>query len=159
VKLIFLDIDGVLNSAATFQALAEGHGCHANGFRAMCPEMVARANRLIRESGAHVVVSSSWRGTVTSTGQILRNNGLKCRVIGCTPRLGREVVIDDKVYLEGERGHEIQAWLDWYRRPVESLVILDDGDDMAHLKDRLVQTDWAVGLQDADVERALALLA
>ena len=56
------------------------------------------------------------------------------------------------------RGEEIQAWLDGAGTEVESFVILDDHDDMAHLADRLVRTDSAVGITGEDAGRALGML-
>lgn len=156
VKVIFLDVDGCLNSTKTWRALMQGHGCHTGGNRATCPELVARVNRLAAESGASIVVSSSWRSkSVTATRELFSANGITGRIIGCTPHL--EVMVDG-LYRAKVRGDEIQAWLDSYHRPVESFVILDDSDDMAHLLPHLVQIDPRVGVQDGDVERAMIVL-
>jgi len=52
------------------------------------------------------------------------------------------------------RGEEIQLWLDNYQAKssfmidevVDQFVILDDDEDMNHLKNHLIQTDYQVGL-------------
>ena len=67
-------------------------------------------------------------------------------------------IIDYTNSYYGERGHEIQEWLD--RHPeTESFVILDDGTDMAHLASYLVNTDFANGLEDKHVSQAIEILS
>ena len=158
-KLLFLDVDGVLNSQATWEAMVAGHGCHKSGDEAVCPELMARVNRLIEVSGAQVVICSSWRfNSVTRTAELFKKRGLVGRVIGCTPRLEN---YKNGMYQGRVRGDEIQAWLDSYitpRRPVEAFVIIDDNDEMSTVKGHLVLTDADVGITDADVERALQIL-
>ena len=59
----------------------------------------------------------------------------------------------------GERGLEIDAWLKSVPYPVASFVILDDKDDMAMHRDRLVQVDCTVGLGLKEVRRAMEVLS
>ena len=47
MKIIFLDIDGVLNTY--------------NSMDRFCPKAVSCLNEFVQESGAKVVISSSWR--------------------------------------------------------------------------------------------------
>ncbi len=54
MKVIFLDFDGVLDSAAFLAA-----GPHQLGD--LDPAAVACLNRVVARSGARVVVSSAWR--------------------------------------------------------------------------------------------------
>lgn len=152
-RIVFLDVDGVLNSHAWWarKAFEPAHP-------QLDPEAVARLDRLCRETGAAVVVSSTWRSAgATHMREVLGAVGFKGRVIGCTPQMAR--MGTNGVYLGVERGHEIAQWLSTFPRPVERFVILDDEDDMADLRGFLVQTDYAVGLTDADCERAAAMLA
>jgi len=61
VNVVFLDLDGVLNSRAWWNL---GRSCGlpwpVNQFD---PNAVQRLNRLLSESGARVVLSSAWRTT------------------------------------------------------------------------------------------------
>lgn len=146
MKVVFLDIDGVLNSAKT-------------NFHRIDPELVSHLNWLLDQSGAKVVVSSTWRMFVTMPDELIRAGLDRERLAPDwrTPdatfvQRGSEVVIAD------ERGHEIQDWLTRHEECV-GFVILDDANDMAHLVDRLVQTDHMVGLTMADARRALEMLA
>ena len=52
MKLIFLDIDGVLNDRAFHE------DAQSNTIK---PECVAHFNRLIHETGASVILTSAWR--------------------------------------------------------------------------------------------------
>ncbi len=61
--------------------------------------------------------------------------------------------------LERERGLEIDAWLRSAPYSVTSFAILDDRDDMAMHRDRLVQVSPEVGLNQLQAQRAIELLA
>lgn len=151
MKVIVLDIDGVLNSDAFLNRdrVSDKDGDWVQWWLDYFdPAAVAVLNRLTGESGAVIVLSSTrrnWAG-LEDLRMILGRAGVAAELLDKTP------------YLRGRpRGEEVQAWLDGNK--VESYVILDDHDDMGYLADRLVQTDSAVGLTDADAERALRLLA
>lgn len=147
-RLIALDIDGVLNRHETYQE---------RYWPPIDPVLVGRLDRLVRETDARVVISSTWRlmYTLTELRELLARAGgliVAGRVIGRTPELRYP---DD---MPRPRGEEIEAWLaGWRERARARLVILDDADDMAHLLPRLVRTDPFHGLTDADCERVVAL--
>jgi hypothetical protein len=154
MKLIFLDIDGVLNSGAFYRerppearlALSD-----ETWWQEMIDaEAVARLNRIIAETGANVVISSSWRIVLDAGAlrSVLKACGFEGEIIGVTDQL-----------VEGTRGDEIVAWLAHTAHDVEAFAILDDDEDMGELVGRLIRTTWELGLQDEHVERALELLA
>lgn len=133
---IFLDFDGVLLTKWT-------------RFRRMDVCAVSQLNRLCRESGAGVVISSTWRHIgLGRCRAMLREADFKGKVLGATPTIwGRGFC----------RGDEIQDWL--ARHPeVERFVILDDDDDMGELLPYLVRTETLAGLTGHEVDRALAML-
>lgn len=156
MRIIFLDFDGVLNSHAWF--VQGGRSMHD-----VDPACVRRINTITERTGAHVVVSSTWRlgRTLDELRSILAKHGYNGKVIGVTPDLSGRTT---GLHVAVERGHEIQKWMDDRAREdarfgvVESFVIIDDDSDMAHLKPRLVQTTFATGITDLQVERAIALL-
>jgi hypothetical protein len=140
--LVFLDFDGVLNSGRSVQELGTRYR-----FARSC---VAALNALLQRSGALVVVTSSWRAnwTLRENAEFLERDGvLPGRVVGKTPDLERE------------RGLEIQAWLRSVPYLIASFVILDDRDDMVMYRDRLVQVNPEVGLNEAQAKQAIELLA
>ena len=151
-KLIFLDIDGVLDTYASRYKLD--------------PVLMARLGTLIERTGAVIVISSSWRamdvaGTVKfmtdSDNPSVGSNHFPFtdKVVGVTPILFS--VIDGEIDRPATRGEEIAAYLKAH--PCDNYVILDDCDEM--LRDQwthLVLVNDEVGLADADVEKAVAIL-
>jgi hypothetical protein len=129
---------------------------------------MACLNRLIAETGAKIVVSSSWRAEThwTRLGPALQRQGLVADVIGETPDLP-----NNRLWLANweirhgapfdferlERGWEIAEWIAAHPE-VTSFVILDDVSDMDALIPWLVLTHPIDGLTDPDVERAKYLL-
>lgn len=157
MRLIFLDIDGVLNSHPFLRAWNERlpPGSVALSLKdhvdQINPAAVARLNRLIDETGANVVISSTWRKILSFTDlrKVFHRVGLRTELFSTTP------------VLNSTRGREIARWIEFRRRKMqlESFVILDDDDvDMDRLIGRLVQTKTETGLLDEHVEAAIALL-
>ena len=144
MKVLFLDIDGVLNSeqsAIYYNRLNVENG----GFNDFsCPIARSNLHSILEElPDLKIVVSSTWRlgETLESMRGVLAQLALikPDRVIGMTPSLRGGKV----------RGDEIQAWLD-ANPGVERFVIVDDDSDMAHLMNSLVQTSWRHGLMRKD---------
>ena len=149
MKVIFLDIDGVLNNSG-------------NSFRRLDPENVARLNALCRQSGARVVVSSSWRlWGMKLVRERLREEGFAGRIvlIGAEPHAPYERPPLSKGYLAGkaERASVFVHPPDWYADNQVELrtatrvaqldrhqhrVVLDDGERVHY--DRLLITTGAV---------------
>jgi hypothetical protein len=131
----------------------------ASGIRAKADaDCVAHLNRIIEESDAYIVVSSTWRtlGLITMKDHLLEW-GVKCKVLDVTPDLTRK---HGALYAGATRGAEIQAWLDNYtRHEIESLVILDDDSDMGALMPWLVKTSTEHGLTEADAGLAIKKLS
>lgn len=166
MRVIFLDIDGVLNHCDT------RHDARPSDTEPLPipieAECMARLNRLIAETEAKIVISSSWRTFARwqDLGPALVRHGLVAEVIGETPDLP-----NDKTWLANweiskgspfafehlERGWEIAEWLAAHPE-VTAFVILDDCSDMDMLKPWLVLTHPNDGLDDPDVERAKWLL-
>lgn len=156
MRVVFLDIDGVLCTWASMQLARRDPRPSQARF---CRSSVDNLNRITDRTGAVIVLSSAWRCRCPSMsialGSHIALEGVTAPVIGQTPRLKDE---GGRVY----RGNEIQAWLDdtGFREPVESFVILDDDSDMVHLSDRLVHVvnGMGTGLLPRHVEEAVAVL-
>lgn len=160
MKIVFLDFDGVLNSRAFFRAnKGKGATNELGEAGAIDPKAVAKLNRLLDETMAVVVVSSSWRCAYSQAklGEILSLRGFTGLVIGVTPDL--TTTSEDGLHLAKERGDEIRQWLDDNTHfDVTSFVVLDDNGDMRAVRDRFVQTDFDTGLTDERVERCIEIL-
>ena len=152
MKVIFLDIDGVLNSWRWYkdQTLKGKHVSMLPDDQ-IDPKAVTRLNTIIERTGAKVVVSSTWRlnRTVAQLAEILGSKGFTGEVIGKTGRRGGP---------RPQRGDEIQDWLN-ENVGVERFVIIDDDSDMVHLMDRLVQTGMKKGLTQALAEEVVQKLS
>jgi len=160
MKVIFLDIDGVLNSFEKHADLTLPHHewspetMNAIGIQlGVFSEMVERLNKITDATGAWLILSSSWRvGYLANWADVvihLHNAGVRGFILGRTPH-----GIDFRT-----RGAEIEAW--FAQNPgekVEAFVVLDDSDKMESLSDNWVRTEFNKGLQDEHVERAIILL-
>jgi hypothetical protein len=167
VKIIFLDIDGVLNKVDTPGVpYTEPDELLLIPIDATC---MARLNRLVVETGAKIVISSSWRKFTRweDLWPALATYGLVAEIVGETPDLINDPVWLDRhrtrdgapfMYEMLERGMEIWEWLKDHPEVTE-FVILDDCSDMWRLKGNLVLTDPIDGLDDPDVERAKYLMS
>jgi hypothetical protein len=160
MKLIFLDIDGVLNSVTYAKAR---YRAGETGWDQIDPAAITRLNRAVEYSGAKIVISSSWRkgfhfmvqrgAKEADLGEWLRESkGLRADVIGMTP---------EQVRVEGRRsyrGDEIQAYLDGLPEQPEAVAILDDDSDMLHLYPWLVWCPNETGLGDREHDELLRML-
>ena len=147
MKIIFLDFDGVITTLRTQWELDD--------------EKMALVRRICDETGAKIVISSTWRwGSLETTlkkifgkdyddSHYLLNTGT---VIDITTR-DRSFIKDWIV-----RGHQIQKWLDEHPE-VENYIILDDDSDMLpEQKSHFIHTDTYLGISEEDTEKAIRML-
>ncbi|ABS28202.1 HAD domain-containing protein [Anaeromyxobacter sp. Fw109-5] len=157
MKVVFLDIDGVLNSDAWFARSPPRDW----GLDHLDPEAVARVDWLASDPAARIVISSTWRLVypLDEIRAMLAARGLRAPIVDRTPEIPAE-------FAEGRiRAQEIGNWLHAQglreRRGeggVESFVILDDLEGFGDLERYCVRTQFATGLLDEHVVRATALL-
>lgn len=119
-KIIFLDIDGVLN------VIPQGRDRFGSLFH---PHLVENLKYIIEETNAEIVISSTWRFSGLSVLQTMwEMRGLPGEVIDTTPWTAATWVVN--LYDESsgpERGYEIQEWID--KNNPDRYVIIDDDDD------------------------------
>lgn len=137
-KLLFLDIDGVLNNEYTKE-------CSVTGFRGLDLRLVTKfKNWFSTQEDLSIVLSSTWRIDPVMKQEILDAGIL---FVGETQRLDKE------------RGWEIERYLLDLLPTVPRFVILDDDSDM--LSSQLpffVQTSPVHGLRDKDLVKAERIL-
>lgn len=156
MKVVFLDIDGVMVTGETVGQHVAVEGHHFNPF-AKGP--VYQLNRILRETGAHIVVSSSWRCDGPRWDALLfhfTQQGVEQRPIGRTPDLNRRR--PSGIFEAVQRGEEIKAWL---AHDVEAFVALDDDSDMDAIRANFVHVRhgmWRGGLNRDHADAAIALL-
>ena len=120
-KIIFLDIDGVLNLRMQSR----------DRFGSMFhPQFESNLKSLIDATGAKIVVSSSWRFSGLSVMQEMwQSRELAGEVIDITPFTAVYEADRDSGFLDRcERGCEIREWMKTHN--VDNYVILDDDRDM-----------------------------
>ena len=138
-KIIFLDIDGVLNSTKTsFAFKGYPFDLSVAELRKFDTTAIAAIRKLCSVGDIGIVLSSSWR-LHFSCFEI--SNAFDLPVFDCTPtRLSNR-----------KRGYEIKEWLDEHSE-IEKYCIVDDCPDM--LDDQLlnfVQTDEDNGLSWSNI--------
>lgn len=135
IKVIFLDVDGVLNHK---EFLLSTHDVFS-----LDTSCLTRLRRLVDVTGARLVLSSSWRRSENKIKYLEEKIGIK--FYGMTKN-------DYK-----PRGVQISDWLKEHKE-VEDYIILDDED--FDIKDcRLVKTSFENGgLLDCHVKRGIEML-
>ena len=144
MKILFLDIDGVLNCQSMPR---EDRIKTAGGL--ISKRCLKLLNELIDETGCKIVVSSTWRkDTSHDLFETLYNAGLiKESLIGKTPDFNTPYML---------RGNEIRAWLKMYatKNGVTSYAIVDDDSDMLLWQaENFIATDGWVGLTPSITHR------
>lgn len=157
-KILFLDIDGVLNSERYIKRIGE---LFDNPDYQIDPEAVSILNKLISICKVDIVLSSTWRlafsshpSPIEAVQKMLEHYGITGKVVGVTPSIYTKTGL---IYLSQSRSYEIQAWLDEHVE-IKDFVILDDDGDMADLKEHLVQTKFEDGIQEIHIVKALRIL-
>lgn len=171
MKLIFLDIDGVLNNVEWCDIVYKRtpNDLRSKSFDtiytpvAWDPSCVHNLFRIIEATDANIVVSSTWRVLpehiknclyslcpFLSSGHNAKEKGLKeIHIVGMT---------SSKIS-NGPRGMEIKQYLKNTVYDVESYVIIDDNSDMLpEQNDNFVQTDPLVGLTAQNADQAISIL-
>lgn len=133
-KYLFLDIDGVLNHDEWFES--DGYRQNQANWQVSMfdPKCVERVNRILEETGAELVVSSSWRN-MSDLENIFAGVGLPTK-FHRTPYADhiypdldpiRDLYNDDVRYW---RGSEIKYWLEHNAEAPYTYCILDDDCDI-----------------------------
>ena len=152
-KLIFLDIDGVLNTSCYMTLCQlEGRPDKDKYGPLFDPKAVENLRRIVDASKAEIVITSSWRYIhgVDVLRQMWEERGLPGKIYGVTSM--------DKL---GSRGDEVEEFLkDAFGDCRNDYLILDDECDYGEgLQERLVLLDPMYGLKSGDVERSLEILS
>lgn len=159
-KIIFLDIDGVLNSSNTFKENKTIKNLYnkcldrtyMNDLKWLLLdidfEKLQLLKKIVEVTGAKIVISSSWRNLrlYPLIEEYLVSKGLP--IIGTTKNI------------ESQRGKEIKTYIE--ENKINDFIVLDDEifDDYDDLIiNRLIKTDfYQNGLDEQHVEEAIKVL-
>lgn len=142
MKVIFLDIDGVLNNSQDF---GDSSKCKKS-WMAICPDKLDRLNRLIEFSGYKVVLSSSWR-TAQDEKEELNRRGVTWI---STTRID---------FHYRKRAIEIMEWL-ILNNPKEFIILDDDPSPQQYpfLAPFHVLTTFCNGFTEEKLEEAIKII-
>jgi hypothetical protein len=171
--VIFLDIDGVLNTESfvgcAFQVqeilnknkitnislndiIRDQYGLLFD------PLSVKSLEIIIKNTGAKLVISSTWRHSgIEIMQEMWKIRNLPGEVVDITPTLRNTE--DKRPFKERcDRGHEIKKWLDTHPE-VTGYLILDDDDDMLpEQQPNFLQTHFQYGLMTKQIQLATEIL-
>jgi hypothetical protein len=148
MKIIFLDIDGVLNSDYWYRTRhTKGHTNDADSETwDFDPRSIKALNNIISATQAKIVISSTWRlgKSLSELAELCAKVGIEGEIIGATPFISVQK-------LDIPRGMEIKQYLskncNWYYMPhnnkelaiqyiegltIDNYLILDDDSDMLY---------------------------
>lgn len=156
MKILFLDVDGVLNAIEDW---IEMKLYPEETLNRTC-EVISRAKmamlqNVVAETDCKIVLSSTWRRlyTLDEFHEVLAMRGWT---------LPRETFIDVTCSVaSGYRGHEVQIWLDENKEKLgvtNICIVDDDGDFQTELRPYFVQTNGRIGMTFMDMERMIAVL-
>ena len=162
-KVIFLDIDGVLNTGWWYSQMDRNTSKDKYGY-AFDPNAVANLKRIINETGADIVISSSWKSFgFSELEEMWEDRGLPGKLIGITPNsVSDEMLLNvdlDHMELFSIRGMEIKEWLTKNGKHVSHYVIIDDMDNMLlEQHPYFVKTDPEMGISKENADQAIQIL-
>lgn len=154
MKIIFLDVDGVLNCCYTKKRTP-------NGFIGVEEENIARLRQIVDATGAKIVLVSSWKSmwekdeAECDIDAVYLNAMLKKHSLYICAKT------EDREY---DRGHGIKKFLDGIVNGcVESFVILDDDffadyEELGLLPFVVQPSYYKCGLEDCHVDQAIQIL-
>lgn len=159
MKIIFLDIDGVLNcqdaymnGECQYQTWVDTTG-KKEQYQQFCVRSKNLLNKLIDETNSKIVISSTWRFSgIDFMRKIWKHEQMHGEIIDITPSF-RSVKLSDTKSYTVPRGCEIDAWLkvngfwyiDWSKEQqrsyinasgIENYIIIDDDSDMLYHQQR-----------------------
>ena len=147
MKIIFLDIDGVMNSQTYYRSIK----VKSKDWDRFDPIAVKLLKMLLEEFEAKIVITSSWRfGAIDILINELSKTGLKKYLYKDwkTPQL-----------YGYKRGDEIQKWLEKHLE-VNNYIIIDDEENILDNQLRyFIKTNMTFGFNDECYERAKIILS
>ena len=165
MKVIFLDIDGVLNSTDYMHELIDNnvHEYENDIYQFIDENAVNIIVNLCKEYNLKLVITSSWRHfNLESTLEYFKEIenkkiwSLIPYIIGVTPRAWIEKEDGHLDFLD--RGYEIEKYLN-ENKEIDEYVILDDDTDMLESqKEHFIHIDGKHGLNDCYINEIKKIL-
>ena len=149
MNIIFLDVDGVLNSIKglnqTYFQTKRPYSGYDYPFDVRC---IYNLKRLVNETNAYIVIISTWGKDKIGRDILLaelKKYGLDTRIIGYTTDLKKS------------KEEEIKAFLEILNEDI-NYIIIDDELTTSDLNKFLIKTDFRRGLTEEDTENGIKKL-
>ena len=154
MKVLFLDIDGVLNHECwyrdRFNKEIYPEGVPTYPLSEFYPESVKRLNKILKETGAKIVLSTSWRFD-KDIDTILSVVGINQTIYDKTPYCGHK-------YGSLCRGKEIKEYLNNHTEITNYAIVDDDSDMEPEQMNNFYQTSEYDGLNDKATDILIGIL-
>lgn len=133
MKILVLDIDGVLNVC---------YPKHDEFGSLFHPHFEDNLRYIIEQTGAKIVISSTWRFAGLSEMQRMwKERNLAGEVIDVTPDCALNIEPDENGnYERKERGYEVKEWLDAHPEVTHYAICDDDEDFLENQMNNFVRT-------------------
>ena len=153
MKIIFLDFDGVMDTAYYGHVLAKEGKLGSDEYGVVFdPNCVRNLKYIVERTGADIVVTSSWKDLMTYQDfwEMWKSRNLPGFVTDLTP----------SPFGKRKRGDQIDAWLDECKADCQYVIIddLDINNFNEHQLPRLLQVSPFYGLDAETAKRAIELL-
>lgn len=149
MNIIFLDVDGVLNSISHLKEVYYLTGIPHSNYEYPFDEKCLNNLKLLVDDNTKIVITSKWRKDIEGINKLmeeLKKYDLDKYVVGFTP------------ILYTHRGQEIKSFIENTDIEIAHFVILDDNSDMDDLIPYLVKTNIQIGLTYENVLEAKEIL-
>lgn len=171
MKLVFLDIDGVLNYELFWKDEAQDiklknlSESAPKGSHDICKDKIGLLNDLIEQTEAKIIISSTWRKyyTLDELRELFKFMGFKGEIIDTTPYLNFQKL--DGYNYSVPRGCEIKAWLEINKdklgvesHKIKYLILDDDSDMLYNQRHAYFRVDPYCGLTYNVIYRAVRYL-
>lgn len=156
MKILFLDIDGVLNSKQWHNS----DNCKAFGTsvkRFFDPVRVEYLNRIVTETETRIIISSSWRiiRSLQNLQDLFKSIDFTGRILGKT-----EILSTFEPDTPNLRGVEIKNWIKdnqkHFKTPIKYVILDDEDDFLKEQKKYFFQTNPDIGLDISTTEKIIA---
>ena len=152
MKVIFLDIDGVLNCQSSQSS--------CNGMMGIDDDKVKRLKEIVKATGAKIVLISTWKADWQKVYK--EQQGHMANYLDKKLKRQGLVIMDKTEDTSVDRGQGILDWLDG--KKIESFVILDDEDfdyQEVGIESNVIRTQFYIengGLQNNEMNLAIKML-
>ena len=153
MKIIFLDIDGVLNCSSTKERFNEYIGVEQS--------KISLLKEIVEATNAKIVLSSTWR-----LNMLWYKQGINVKLdeynylVDELAKQGLAIFDITPSHKDSWRGREIQEWLDTTTEKIDGYVVIDDDiyDIAKEHRGHLLTTSWRHGLKPNAVKIAINIL-